>query len=146
MLRRALLLKVVSWLVLSPAYAVAQQPQLHCRPEVREAMTRAWIVAEDGHATFEAMFLVRADGSIDFRGTTREYLTMHVGSVPEDTIALFHTHPNQGVAELSAADRAVADRYGLVIYAITNRGLYQYSHPRGAKMIRPNMEWSKACQ
>lgn len=47
MLRRALMLKVVSWIVLSPAYAVAQQPQLHCRAEVRETMTRAWMVAED---------------------------------------------------------------------------------------------------
>ena len=145
MLRRALMLKVVSWIVLSPAYAVAQQPQLHCRPEVREAMSRAWMVAEDGHATFEAMFLVRADGSIDFRGTTHEYHKMRI-DVPKGTIAIFHTHPTQGVAELSAADRAVADRYGLVIYAITNRGLYQYSHPRGAKMIRPDMEWAKACQ
>jgi len=41
MLRRALLLKVVSWIVLSPAYAVAQPPQpLHCRSEVCETMTQ----------------------------------------------------------------------------------------------------------
>ena len=43
MLRRALLLKVVSWIVLSPAYAVAQPPQpLHCRADVRGFMSLAW--------------------------------------------------------------------------------------------------------
>ena len=40
MIRKALMLKVVSWIILSPLYAVAQPPQLHCRSEVREAMTQ----------------------------------------------------------------------------------------------------------
>ena len=96
MLRRALLLKVVSWLVLSPAYAVAQPPQpLHCRADVRGFMSLAWQTVKNGTVPYEAVFLVKANGEIDWKGSSHEFNRMHV-VVPPGTIALFHTHPNAG--------------------------------------------------
>lgn len=144
MIRKTILLKLISWVVFSPTFAIAGQ--LHCRADVRETMQKAWMATANGRDVFEAAFFIREDGSIDYRGTTREYLTMHLGKIPSGTVAIFHTHPNQGVAELSRADKKVADDNGLVIYAITNRGLFQYSHPRGEVLLRPDMEWEKACQ
>ena len=146
MLRRALLLKVVSWIVLSPAYAMAQPPQpLHCRADVRGFMLLAWQTVKNGTVPYEAVFLVKANGEIDWKGSSHEFNKMHV-VVPPGTIALFHTHPNAGEPGLSPTDKASADQKGIVIYAITNKGLYRYSHPLGESLVRPDMEWSKACQ
>lgn len=145
MIRKMFMLKLISWVVLSPAYAMAQPQQLHCRADVRASMSRAWRMVKDGTVPYEAVFLIRADGSIDWKGSTHEHNQMHV-FVPPGTIALFHTHPNAGEAGLSPTDKNSADTKGIVIYAISNKGLYKYSHPLGEALIRPDMDWEKACK
>lgn len=144
MLRRVLLYKIISWIVLSPTFAMAAK--LECRPDVRATMARAWMETDNGNSEFEAAFFVLGDGSIQYLGVSREYMTMHLGKIPSGTIAVFHTHPNAGISELSRQDKAVADHYGLAIYAITIQGLYKYSHPVGEQLVRPNMEWEHECK
>jgi hypothetical protein len=144
MLRKAFLLKIVSWVILSPVYAMAAQ--LHCQPNVHAAMLKAWQQSENGVSMFEAAFLVRADGSVDYLGNTREYHKLTLKSIPEGTIAVFHTHPNVGDPGLSPADRAIADQHGIFVYVISDKGLYKYSHPTGQILVAPDMKWEKACQ
>lgn len=140
---RRVLLLIVSWILLSPSLAFAQD--LACRADVRESMSRAWRLVKDGTVPYEAVFLIRADGSIDWKGSTHEHNKMHV-VVPPGTIALFHTHPNAGEAGLSPIDKHSADIKGIVIYAISNKGLYKYSHPLGETLVRPDMEWEHECK
>lgn len=144
MIRRALLLKVVSWIVFSPSLAFAQD--LACRADVRATMERAWMATDNGNSNFEAAFFVLDNGDIRYLGVSREYMTMHLGVIPPGTIAVFHTHPNAGISELSPQDKTVADHYGLAIYAITVQGLYKYSHPMGEHLVRPDMDWEKPCK
>jgi proteasome lid subunit RPN8/RPN11 len=144
MIRKALMLKIVSWVVLSPAYAVAAS--LTCRPDVHDAMLKAWQASENGTSMFEASFMIRADGSIDYRGNPREYHKSNLKAIPEGTIAVFHTHPNVGDPGLSRADRAVADQNGVFVYVISNKGLYKYSRPTGQILVAPDMQWEKTCQ
>lgn len=144
MFRRVLLYKIISWIILSPTLAVAAK--LECRADVRATMARAWMETDNGNSNFEAAFFVLRDGSIQYLGVSREYMTMHLGKIPPGTIAVFHTHPNAGIAELSAQDKAVADHYGLAIYAITVQGLYKYSHPMGQSLARPDLEWATECK
>jgi hypothetical protein len=144
MLKRAVLLKVISWLVFSPTLAVAGE-MLHCRADVRAAMVKSWMTVDDGRSNYEAVFLIREDGSIDYRGTDREWRRSNLVKIPAGTIAIFHTHPNDGDAGLSRADKAVADQNGVFVYVISNKGLYDYSMPTGQKLLRPDMQWEKPC-
>lgn len=143
LIRKALLLKIVAWIVLSPAYAVAGQ--LHCQPKVHEAIMFAWQQSMNGTSMYEAAFLVRADGSIDYRGDTREYHRAQLHTIPPGTIAVFHTHPNIGDPGLSRGDKAVADQNGVFVYVISRYGLYKYSRPTGQTLVAPDMTWEIPC-
>jgi proteasome lid subunit RPN8/RPN11 len=144
MFRRAVMLKVISWVVLSPPFAMATQ--LHCQPAVHNSIMKAWQDSENGTSVFEAAFLVREDGSIDYRGNTREYHRADLKKIPAGTVAAFHTHPNTGDPGLSRADRAVADQNGIFVYVISNKGLYKYSRPTGQILVAPDMTWEKSCK
>lgn len=144
MLRRALLLKVISWLVFSPTLAVAAQ--LHCREDVRAAMRNAWMTASNGTANFEAAFIIREDTSIDYLGTTREYRQMHLPKIAPGTIAVFHTHPNDGKPGLSRTDKDFSDLHGVFVYVISIQGLYKYSHPTGQTKVAEGMDWENVCK
>jgi len=144
MLRKTIMLKLISWLVFSPTLAVAAQ--LHCREDVRANMMKAWMTAANGSKNYEAAFLIREDGSIDWLGSTYEYRSMHLGKIPPGTVAVFHTHPNDGREGLSQADRNVADQNGVFVYVISIQGLYKYSRPTGQTRVAEGMEWEKPCK
>lgn len=102
---------------------VVVEPELHCRPEVRAAMEKAWALARFGRAEYEAAFRVdRAESgvySVTFATMTFESLRLSLDIDRVRTVAIVHTHPDVSVHH--PADKDFASR--VPNYVVSRRGL-----------------------
>ena len=58
------------------------------------------------------------------------------------TIAIIHTHPNKSSARPEGEDLNIADRYGVPIFTITNRGMYVYDPAtRRTSKVIDGLDW-----
>jgi hypothetical protein len=89
----------------------------------------AWHVSKCGTSHSEGVVLIYRmfDGSYrgDFLGASNEFkqFTFNMNSA---VIAVVHTHPNTSPARPSADDLMVADKYKILMFTITTRGMYVY--------------------
>jgi hypothetical protein len=103
------------------------------------------LVAGGGVKEIEGVVLLyrRPDGTVTARsqGQTnqRRRFTFTWSS---DVIAIVHTHPNSSFPHPEGADLEIADRFGIPVFTITNRGMYGYD-PSAKKIakVKDGMRW-----
>lgn len=123
-------------------------------------MKDAWQRAGIGTRNTEA-------GFIPYRGSDGKIGTANLPNTNQDkrisfkisdvitsgarALAIFHTHPNSGSATPSTGDPPsdvdTANKTGLPIYVISNRGLNVYYPPNGGTTkLRDGLDWQKPCK
>jgi RHS repeat-associated protein len=130
-----------------------------CDPDIIKAMKDAWQRAGIGTARTEA-------GFISYRGSDGKIGTANLPNTNQDkrisfrisdiiptgatATAIYHTHPNSGSATPSTggppSDENTANRTGLPIYVISNRGLNAYDPVTGSRRARDGLDWQKPCK
>lgn len=105
-----------------PDIGPAAEVPLHCRPEVIDAMKKAWDMVGRGREEYEAAFRIdRApDGySVTFATMTFETLRLTLDISPSLTVAIVHTHPDISVHHPADKD------FNLRVpnYVVSSRGL-----------------------
>lgn len=143
----------------TPSPTPAPKP-LHCQPDIIQAMKKAWQRAFIGTARTEAGFL-------PYRGSSGNVGTANLPNTNQDkaisfkisnlipqgatALAIFHTHPNSGSATPSTSgppsDVDTANKIGLPIYVISNRGLNVYDPAtHQTSKLRDGLDWQKPCK
>jgi len=110
-----------------------------------KSFEKAWQRAGNGTSSFEGVVLIlrMADGSFSGRdmGATNEYKRFTFSWHPA-AIAIVHTHPNSSNPEPCDADIVAADKYGVPIFTLTNRGMYVYDPgTRKISKVMNDLEW-----
>jgi len=116
--------------------------------QIVEAFAKAWQHSESGTSGLEGVVLIvrMADGSYNGieLGRTNEHKKFTF-RWQAGTIAIVHTHPNSSDPKPQQDDLGVADKFGVPIFTITNRGMYVYdpSNKRTSKVIK-DLDWLDA--
>lgn len=110
-----------------------------------EEFRRAWTRAGAGTVASECVVLIlrMANGGYSARsmGFSNEYKAFTFPWHPA-TIAIIHTHPNKSSARPLDQDVSVADKYGVPIFTITNRGMYVYDpSTRKTSKVKEGLDW-----
>lgn len=96
---------------------------------ISKALVRAWRIAGDGTYEREGVVLIfrMEDGSFagQVLGITNEYRKFTFRWNPA-VLAIVHTHPNSSDPQPGEQDRRVADKYGVLNFTISIRGMYVY--------------------
>jgi hypothetical protein len=113
--------------------------------EIVKAFEKAWERSGNGSSSFEGVVLVlrMADGSFSGRdmGATNEYRRFTFAWHPA-AIAIVHTHPNAADPKPWGDDIVAADKYGVPIFTITNRGMYVYDPgTRKTSKVMKDLDW-----
>lgn len=112
-------------------------------PGIADHLSAAWKSSLYGRSPVEAVLVLRRNGGIELTGGAgerhRRSFTLYA-----DTIAIIHTHPNAMPAQPSVEDEALAQRRGVPVCTVTNRGLYCYD-PAVRKTVKlmEGMQWQK---
>ncbi len=110
-----------------------------------KAFEKAWERSGNGSSSYEGVVLVlrMADGSFSGRdmGATNEYRRFTFAWHPA-AIAIVHTHPNATDPKPCGDDIVAADKYGVPIFTITNRGMYVYDPgTRKTSKVMKDLDW-----
>jgi hypothetical protein len=126
--RKAALLKIVSWLVLSPPLAMAAD-NLHVAqsPSLQKLYDKAAVTFLSEDRKEEYSFTIDRNGSESAITTDRNWSQSTV-TVESDTVAVVHTHPNGTHAEPSVSDQAAATNNGIDVYTLSAHELW-VAHP-----------------
>ena len=113
-----------------------------------DAFGLAWRRAGAGTDSTEGVVLIlrMRNGGYSARsmGFSNEYKQFTFPWHPA-TIAIIHTHPNESGARPAGEDLNVADRYGVPIFTITNRGMYVYDPAtRRTSKVKDGLDWLDA--
>lgn len=113
-----------------------------------EEFKRAWSRAGAGTVTSESVVLIlrMANGGYSARsmGFSNEYKAFTFPWHPA-TVAIVHTHPNKSIARPEGQDLSVADKYGVPIFTITNRGMYVYDPAtKKTSKVKEGLDWLDA--
>lgn len=106
---------------------------------------KAWHASRNGSDGFEGLVLVyRAhDGSVSTRsqGRSDEQKQFTFGWTA-NIIAVVHTHPNGVDPKPVGHDLRLADRFGVPVFTITQRGMYVYDpETRRISMVQDGLDW-----
>ncbi len=114
------------------------------KPVIKQ-FENAWHVAKCGTSHSEGVVLIYRmfDGGYraDFLGASNEYkqFTFNINSA---VIAIVHTHPNTSPARPSPDDMAVADKYRVLIFTITLRGMFVYDpFTKKTRAVMDGIDW-----
>jgi len=110
-----------------------------------EEFGRAWRSAGAGTVSSESVVLIlrMANGGYSARwmGYSNEYKAFTFPWHPA-TVAIIHTHPNKSTARPQGQDLTVADKYGVPIFTITNRGMYVYDPAtKKTSQVKEGLDW-----
>ena len=105
----------------------------------------AWRLSRNGSDGFEGLVLVypATDGSILARsqGKSDEQKQFTFGWT-SNIIAVVHTHPNGVDPKPAGHDLQLANRFGVPVFTITQRGMYVYDpETRKTSMVQDGLEW-----
>ncbi|HKS42769.1 MAG TPA: hypothetical protein VJX74_19310 [Blastocatellia bacterium] len=105
----------------------------------------AWRSSGNGTTTQESVLLIlrMADGSYSARsmGATNEYKSFTFNWHPA-AVAIVHTHPNSSSPKPQSADRQVADKFGVLMFTITSRGMYLYDpSTKKTTKVQDGLDW-----
>lgn len=106
---------------------------------------KAWRVSRNGFDGFEGLVLVYAthDGLISARsqGKSDEQKQFTFGWTA-NIIAVVHTHPNDCDPKPVGDDSQLADRFGVPVFTITQRGMYVYDpDTKKISMLQDGLDW-----
>lgn len=106
---------------------------------------KAWAISKAGFDTCEGVVIIflTKEGRYVGRspGVSNEFEQATFKWDPA-TIAIVHTHPNVINARPSVIDEAAAERLGIPIFTITNRGMYVYNPTtRKTSRVMDDMDW-----
>lgn len=112
---------------------------------ILKAFDKAWQRSGDGMLSFEGVVLIlrMADGSFSGRdmGATNEYRRFTFAWHPA-AIAIVHTHPNSADPKPCGDDIVAADKHGIPVFTITNRGMYVYDPgTRAISKVMNDLDW-----
>lgn len=110
-----------------------------------EKFREAWRSTGNGTTTKERVVLIlrMADGSYSARlqGLTNEYKSSGFAWHPA-TVAVVHTHPNTSDPKPQEADIQIADKFGVLMFTITARGMYLYDPAiRKITKVQDGLDW-----
>ena len=110
-----------------------------------EEFKKAWSVSGAGVKETEGVVLLylKPDGTVGAKsqGQTNQR-RQFTFALTSDVIAIVHTHPNSCNPQPEGIDIELADRLGIPVLTITNRGMYAYD-PSTKKIIklRKGLDW-----
>ena len=96
------------------------------QPQATRCFDRLLVLGGNGHRQIErAAFLVYRDGNVDcviWPASRMHRAERWEGAVPDGTIAIAHTHPNDR-PELSEHDRELSRELGIPVFVVTRLGV-----------------------
>lgn len=106
---------------------------------------RAWHASRNGSDGFEGLVLLYSsqDGSISAKaqGKSNEPNSFKFGWTA-DIIAVVHTHPNGVDPKPNGQDLRLADKFGVPVFTLTQRGMYVYDpSSKRVSMIQEGLDW-----
>jgi hypothetical protein len=105
----------------------------------------AWHLSRNGTDGFEGLVLVYPmhNGSILARSQGKSNEQKHFAfRWPANTIAVVHTHPNGVDPKPTGDDLRLADRFGVPVFTITQRGMYVYDpDTKKISMVQEGLDW-----
>jgi hypothetical protein len=112
---------------------------------VVDKFREAWRSSGNGTTTQERVLLIlrMADGSYSARsmGTTNEYKSFTFNWHPA-AVAIVHTHPNSSSPKPQSADMQIADKFGVLMFTITIRGMYLYDpSTKKTTKVQDGLDW-----
>lgn len=97
--------------------------------EMTGEFAKAWRVAKAGSSEYEGVVLyyLLPDGSYQVKAlsSTNEYKKFSF-TWDDRIVAIFHTHPKSVDPRPSVDDMKVADKYNVLMFTLTMRGMYVY--------------------
>jgi hypothetical protein len=120
---------------------------VECDSRVIQAMTQAWMGSSNGRSNTEAGFVLTGspenfqivalprtnqDARITFR-------------LPENTFAIFHTHPTVKDPKPSTQDQRLANSRQITMFVGSSTGLYQYNPGGTNNLLAENLDWLSKC-
>jgi hypothetical protein len=110
----------------------------------------AWHVSRNGSDGFEGLVLVYAttDGAIISRSQGKSAEQKHFTFAwTSNIIAVVHTHPNGVDPKPAGDDLRLADRFGVPVFTITQRGMYVYDpQSRKISMVQAGLDWLESAK
>jgi hypothetical protein len=102
---------------------------LRINEQIIKEFDRAWSLVKAGTVDAESVVLLfrKPDGTYIASSAryTNEYRKLTF-TWQANAIAIVHTHPNSAPSKPTEEDMKVADKYGVPIFTITNRGMFMY--------------------
>lgn len=124
---------------------VVVEPEIYCRPEVIDAMKKAWSLVGRGREEYEAAFRIdrSAEGeySVKFATMTFETLRLSLDIDRARTVAIVHTHPDVSVHHPADKDFAVP----VPNYVVSGRGL-TVTVPGTKRWKTVRRRWDRPCE
>jgi hypothetical protein len=112
-----------------PARAVTPFDLSRINKEMTKEFQKAWRVSKGGTSEYEGvvLFYLLPDGSyqVEALGSTNEYKRFSF-KWDDRIIAIFHTHPNVVDPKPSWDDIKLADKYKVLMFTLSIRGMYVY--------------------
>jgi proteasome lid subunit RPN8/RPN11 len=117
-------------------------------PEMTKEFEKAWRIAKAGTSEYEGvvLFYLLPDGSyrVEALKSTNEFKKFTF-TWDDRIVAIFHTHPKSVDPRPSTEDTKVADKYNVLMFTLTTRGMYVYD-PGSKKtaVVVYGLDWLKA--
>ena len=136
--------------------AQGQTVPVYCKPDVIKAMGRIWMDSTNGTSGVESTFILNGTPEaykIEFEKMSGEQMQQKIYTWP-NTFAVIHVHPNRSgeypstptnsYVQGSGGDTGMADRLGVDVYVVSNRGLtVYYPATKTTKKLREGFDWYK---
>jgi proteasome lid subunit RPN8/RPN11 len=116
--------------------------------QMTKEFEKAWRVAKAGTSEYEGVVLAYqlADGShyVEALKSTNEFKKFTF-TWDERIVAIFHTHPKSVDPRPSSDDVQVADKYKVLMFTLTTRGMYVYDPgTRKTSAVMYGLDWLNA--
>ena len=115
-----------------------------------KAFQEAWHVSRNGSDGFEGLVLVypTTDGTIVARSQGKSAEQKHFTfGWTSNIIAVVHTHPNGVDPKPAGDDLRLADRFGVPVFTITQRGMYVYDpDTKKVSLVKAGLDWLESAK
>ena len=115
-----------------------------------KAFQETWRVSHNGSDGFEGLVLVypTTDGTIVARSQGKSAEQKHFTfGWTSNIIAVVHTHPNGVDPKPAGDDLRLADRFGVPVFTITQRGMYVYDpDTKKVSLVKAGLDWLESAK